>query len=622
MKRKITLLLLAASTALTMNSQVLINEGFTNPFNPATAGWVIQNNSAPLGTTTWTQGTTNYAAYDGGATDYYFANFNSAGATAPAGISNWFITPAVTIYNGAVIQFATKTINQGTGQPNFAPDRLQLRMSQTGVTAIPAGTASIGSFTDLLLDINPNLNTSTVSAVNGGSVNGYPNAWTVYSVQISGVTGTVTGRFAFRYFVNDGGAGGANSNNIGLDRVKYTLPCGPSVFSYTSCAGTPVVLNSTGGLPATTYSWSNGGTTFSTTVTPTITTPGATQVYTLYPSNGNISCGTSQTATVTIGAQLTMSVAASATTICSGNVVVLTANGPSSASTYTWLTGTTVVGSGAAITVTPGTTTTYSVGSLNGTCYGGNGITINVNASPSLTYAINPSPICLGATNMTISTTGAVTYTYVLASSNVTTNPLTSIAVPTVTGVYQLGIYGTGANGCVAGGTGTFAVNPNPTIQVTSSKAIECINRTVTLTATGADTYSWSGATTGTTSPITYSTGTTAGNKTFTVVGTTSLGCSGTAVRTISVSICSGIENQFGNLVETSVFPNPFTNEIKIGGLNGSVDIYNALGQVILSTKVNDTETINTADLTKGVYILKAYSNEGQELKTIKLLKN
>jgi hypothetical protein len=106
------------------------------------------------------------------------------------------------------------------------------------------------------------------------------------------------------------------------------------------------------------------------------------------------------------------------------------------------------------------------------------------------------------------------------------------------------------------------------------------------------------------------------------VVGTSTTGCSSTAVRTISVALCTGIENQFGNVLETSVFPNPFTNEIKIGGLNGSVDIYNALGQIILSTKVNDTETINTADFAKGVYILKAYSNEGQELKTIKLLKN
>lgn len=615
--KKITLLFAVLFSIFRMNSQVVLNEGFTSPFSLAASGWGTLNLSSPIGGLNWFQGGAVAAlpAYDGAAADFYACNYNNA-ASAGGGISSWLITPTVTIYDGAVISFATRC-PFNTSSANFRPDRLQLRMSQSTASTIPTGTTSVGPFTDLLLDINPNLNTSTVSAASNGSVNGYPNAWTVYSVQISGVTGTVQGRFSFRYFVDNGGNAGANSNYIGLDRVVYTLPCGPTVPDYTICPSTPAILTSVGGLPATTYSWSNGGTSYSTSATPAVTTPGAVEVFTLYPSvGGSVSCGTSATVQVTIGSQMTMSISATSTNVCSGKPVTLSASGPTS--TFTWVTGTTVLGNGAVITVTPSGTTTYSVGSLNGTCQGGNQITINSLPTPTLSFSTNPSTICLGAVSaITITASGANSYTI----GGLTSNPA-SLTTPTASGAYYTVITGKNTNGCSSSGNAQFTVNPTPTITVGASKSTECINRTITLTGNGADTYSWSGAGTGASNPLTYSTGTVAGNKTFTVVGTNSVGCSSKAVKTVSVALCTGIENNFGGVVETSVFPNPFTNELKIGGLNGTVEIYNALGQVILNTKINDTETINTSDFQKGVYILKAYNDEGQELKTMKLLKN
>lgn len=619
MKRKITLLLLGATSVLAVNSQVLINEGFTNPFNPTTAGWVISNLSSPLGTTTWTQGTTNYNSYDGAPTDYYFANFNSAGATAPAGISNWLITPAVTIYNGAVIEFATKTIDQGAGQPNFAPDRLQLRMSQTGVTAIPAGTTSVGSFTDLLLDINPNLNTSTVSAVNNGSVNGYPNAWTVYSVQISGVTGTVTGRFAFRYFVDDAGFGGNNSNNVGLDAVKYTLPCDPTVQSFTTCAGVSTTLTAVG-LPATTYSWSNGSTTSTTVVNPATTT-----TYTLFPSVGTTACGTSVTAVVTVSSNLVIGVTASDNTVCAGETVTLTANGP--ATTFAWTSGTTVLGSTPSITVAPTANTTYSVGGLNASCTGGNSILITALPNPTVSITSASTLLCVSGPSVpvTFNGNGATSYIWVLGSSsasgssvtvNIAAQTATTPAVQNVT----LGLIGIGTNGCASTDIYSLTVAKNPTVLATTNKTFVCINNNVNISATGADTYSWSVSATSTAAAFSYSSAT-AGLKTFSVVGTSTTGCTDDAVVTISVSLCTGIESISGN-VEAAVFPNPFTSELKLSGLEGSVEIYNALGQIVIKTTTANTETITTTELPKGAYILKAYNKEGERVKTVKLLKN
>lgn len=620
MKRKITLLLLGATSVLAVKSQVLINEGFTNPFNPTTAGWIVSNQSLPLGTTTWTQGTTNYNSYNGGPTDYYFANFNSASATAPAGISNWFITPAVTIYNGAVIEFATKTINQGAGQPNFSPDRLQLRMSQTGVTAIPAGTTNVGSFTDLLLDINPNLNTSTVSAVNNGSVNGYPNAWTVYSVQISGVTGTVTGRFAFRYFVDDGGLGGANSNNIGLDAVKYTLPCLPTVQSFTTCANAATTLQAVG-LPATTYSWSTGATTSSIVVSPATTT-----TYTLFPSNGAAVCGTSVTAAITVSSNLAISVSASSNTVCAGSTVTLTATGP--ASSYAWTSGSTVLGSTPSITVAPTANTTYSVGGLNASCTGGNSISITTLARPTVSITSASTLLCVSGPSVPVSFTGngASTYIWVLGSSSATGSSVTvNIAAQTATTPavqnVTLGLIGTGTNGCSAADIFTLVVAKNPSVTAAITKTFVCINQTVTVSANGANTYAWTGASTSTNSSFTYSSNA-AGLKTFSVAGTSTTGCTANALVTVSVSTCTGIEKVNGNGIEASVFPNPFANELTLSGIEGTVEIYNALGQIVIRTVTADTETINTTELPKGAYILKAYNKEGESVKTIKLLKN
>jgi hypothetical protein len=609
--KKITLSLFAVACSLSSGfSQIVLQEGFTAIFNPVAAGWSQQNESTNLGTNpVWFQGNPNvFSAFDGAIDDYFACNFNSV---ATGDISNWLITPVVTIYNGAVFQFATTTAFTGTDAA--IPDRLQVRMSTAGVSSSVtpgSGPTSVGTFTNLLLDINPNLNGLNASAVVSGSVNGYPQAWTVYSLQVTGVTGTVTGKFAFRYFVTNGGPSGANSSYIGIDAVKYTLPCEPTVQSFTTCVGTNVTLSALG-LPATTYSWSTGSTSPSITVNPS-----STQVYTLFPGvNGGL-CPNVVTATVTVASALGVNVASSASIICSGSTVTLTAT--SSASTYSWSNGAT----SAIITVTPNTTTTYSVGAISGLCVGGNTITVIVNASPNITYSINPSPICLGSAppNLTVTTSGASTYTYVFANGTATVNPI-SLITPTTAGVRNFDVFGTAPNGCISGGTATFAVNPNPTITITSSLAA-CVNSTVSLTASGASTYSWSGAGTGTTNPLSSPTGSTALVKTYTVVGTATTGCSASAVRTVSISLCTGIENIFGNSVETSVFPNPFTNELQISGLDGFVKVYNALGQLVFGIKVYDTATINTSEFAKGVYILKAYTNQGTELKTTKLIKN
>jgi hypothetical protein len=72
---------------------------------------------------------------------------------------------------------------------------------------------SVGDFTELWLDINPSY-----------SLFGYPEEWSRFGVTLFGFAQPTTGRFAFRYFVEDGGPSGFNSWYIGIDNVIATGP--------------------------------------------------------------------------------------------------------------------------------------------------------------------------------------------------------------------------------------------------------------------------------------------------------------------------------------------------------------------------------------------------------------
>src|SRR4029079_15338751 len=125
-------------------------------------------------------------------------------------LSNWLLTPPLTLANGVVLTFYTRTVDT----PTF-PDRLQVRMSTNGASTNVGSTAtSVGDFTTLLLDVNPTYTTD-----------GYPNVWTQFTVTLSGVASPTQGRLALRYFVENGGPSGANSDYIGIDTLQITGGC-------------------------------------------------------------------------------------------------------------------------------------------------------------------------------------------------------------------------------------------------------------------------------------------------------------------------------------------------------------------------------------------------------------
>jgi len=170
--------------------------------------WFMQNNSSPPGATGWYQGASYFAAQGGGANSYVAADYLNVdgGGT----ISNWLLTPVVTLQNGAQLSFWTRKINELA--PDFFPDRIQVRLSSSGSSTDVGSTAtSVGAFTRLLLDINPTYATS-----------GYPFSWTKYTATVTGLSAAASGRLAFRYFVENAGVSGTNSDYIGIDTAAYT----------------------------------------------------------------------------------------------------------------------------------------------------------------------------------------------------------------------------------------------------------------------------------------------------------------------------------------------------------------------------------------------------------------
>jgi hypothetical protein len=218
------LLLALLMVPATARAAPLLVQDFTSVAGLAAAGWAQVNNSSPGGSTGWFQGNPGIFTAQDGSDDYIAANYLNAGAG--GAISDWLLLPVLTLKDGDTLSFATRS-------SGALPDRLEVRFSPNGAsTNVGTTPGSIGSFTTLLLTINPSLG------------NAYPSNWTLFTVTLLGLGGPTEGRLAFRYFVPDTNAYG---DYIGIDDVTVTAVPEPAFLTLLSVG---VV-----GLGASRYRW-------------------------------------------------------------------------------------------------------------------------------------------------------------------------------------------------------------------------------------------------------------------------------------------------------------------------------------------------------------------------------
>jgi hypothetical protein len=235
------------------------SQEFDSTASVVAQGWKMVNNSYPLGNAAgnWQQGgalNPLFAPYSqqGTFAGFLAATYEST-SDATGVISNWMISPAITMQNGDKIIFYTRaqllpTVGVAGDSTDYG-NRLQVRITRRNDAEFSLGSVKAlwewlftpspnvaqddpGSFDYVLLDINPEQfewHKNASSTPQPGTfkpytditnLKAYPPNWTRFEATVSGLTAPTRGRFALRYYVEGGGNNGL-ATAVGIDKLSY-----------------------------------------------------------------------------------------------------------------------------------------------------------------------------------------------------------------------------------------------------------------------------------------------------------------------------------------------------------------------------------------------------------------
>lgn len=359
------------------------------------------------------------------------------------------------------------------------------------------------------------------------------------------------------------------------------------------------------------YTAATGG--LGTTSAPTPSTSGAGSMdYFVADSVGCVSATRSQI-TVNVTAAPAAPTVSTPVDYCQNDVATaLTATGTS----LLWYTATTGGPAGSATAITPSTTSTgsinYYVSQTVSTCESDREvIEVVVSAGSTAPTVTSPVTYCDNETASALTATGTSLLWYTSATGGVGSSsaPIPSTSVGASYFVSQT-TCGEGARAEIV-----ITIEPAPTVTVNDGINLICqsTNSHVTLTASGATTYTWlpvTGLNVSTSSSVLASPTSTT---TYTVTGTMG-NCSSTAVATVTVDVCDGIEDAYAG-TNISVFPNPTTGEVTISISNANfteaeISVINILGKVVFNNSYDNNaadfnKQINLSDVSNGIYYVK-----------------
>lgn len=388
------------------------------------------------------------------------------------------------------------------------------------------------------------------------------------------------------YIVTGIGANGCTN----VDQIQVTVSTGPSVTvstAQTVCANTAATfsaapLNSLGGF------WTTSG---NGTITPNISSTAITYIpaandpvvvtMTYVATNA---CGSSSSATNVNVLPVPTLNAGPDQTICNGSSVVLNATGNGN---ITWLTPN--VSNGLAFIPVSTTTYTATATGLNN-CSNQDQVTVTVVALPDVNAGADLT-ICAGE-EVTLFGSGATAYQWTGGIAN------GSAFAPGTTTTYV--VTGTTLNGCAGTDQVTVYVNATPV-------ALASIVNDVTLTATpGSFNYQWINCATNTAVPnASFVTFNALANGTYAVIVSTPQGCSDQSdcitIDAVSIDDIAAIA--------MSVQPNPTSGDLSISmptDLTAQAQVFDAQGKLVIDlTAVSNGSTLNLANMTTGVYLIR-----------------
>jgi hypothetical protein len=562
----------------------------------------IMNNPGSLGSATPGRNSTTFSILspDG----YRFQP--SGGAVAPGPI----LGPA-SICIGSSYVYSVTAVAGATSYAWTLPGGWTGSSSTNSITATPGATGVLTVSANYTCGASPNttlnvtVNPNPTVSITGGTTAVCP-----------GQTVGLTGSGASTYTWNPGGPG-TSIVVTPTATTNYTV-VGTSVAGCTAQAVQQVTalpaptVNITGGLSicqggsvfltasgANTYTWNTGATSPNISASPPTNT-----VFSVTGLLGG--CTSTAAVTVTVNPNPNISIAGTNTS-CAGSTINLIATG---GNTYTWSTGALT----SAMADAPTQNTVYTVVGTNTAtgCSSQASWTVTVNSIPQVTVT-GPTAMCINQT-ITLNAFGATSYSWSNGSTNqsIVVSPTSNISY-TVTGTSTLG--------CQSNPTiKNITVNTLPLVGINPPSQSICRGEAILLTANGANTYSWSpgGALT-----VTISVTPTA-TTVYNVVGTnTTTGCQASQNCTITVSLCTGINQQSAGTDEIVVMPNPSSGEFTVkwsNGLNKNVQVFDMMGRNVLQIKSDeDNIFVDITSFAAGIYYVKVQSETGS--KVIKIIK-
>jgi hypothetical protein len=373
--------------------------------------------------------------------------------------------------------------------------------------------------------------------------------------------------------------------NVGTASISVTnLTLTATALSVGVCPGNTIGLSVSGN--AAGYTWTPSGLSGTSVAVTASTNP----IYTITAS-GSSGCTSTSTLGINILPLPNLTIAGNST-ICIGSVLSQTASG---ATTYSWSNG----ASGSVLTDTPLTNTSYTVTGIDAnTCVNTATTSVFINPLPTITATSSQPSVCAGGT-MNLGATGAVSYSW-----NAVAGGSIFVITPSVNTTYT--VVGIDANSCVNSQTVSVLVNPLPNIIIAASRTVICKGEKSTLSVTGAISYTWAISPVSSATAILVSPTVTTS---YSLSGTSALGCVNTGSYNLTVSPCLSL-NSFGLANNyLTIFPNPsngnFEISVNILDESFSIEIYNNIGQIVFQKEMDkDSERVDLSLQANGIYFV------------------